>query len=690
MSAITQEALSRLLGDDFTDLRPLGESGGLSRLFRAHKVSLDVDVVIKRMKMDPRSDARREARILTSLRHQYLPRVYGFETDAEGYCYTVMELIPGCTLRQYVARHGALDQKTAFRWLQQLSQAVAYMHGQKPSIIHSDIKPDNVMITPEGDVCLIDFNTSLEMKEGGVAALGATLNYAAPEQFNVPLKNFGKHPEILPPPQKAAYELAKAASGYGKVTAKTDIYALGATAYFMMTGYDPACWNQPLIDLTRYDITLGDPFRQTIARCMEKEPKKRFSSADELLRALGGLAKMDSRYKAWRRSCTVTALTVGAGLILSAFCVVWGVMLTRSEGSEAYNDLVAEAAAEKDPARQEQLLMEAIGVDRDRPEAYAHLGALLYRQGDYRQAVELLEDVNADGGGLTLESAREAMGQVQYVLASSHYQMENYEQALEAYGLAAELCDDNAAYQRDLAVCYARNGYADKAQNALTKLKRMKTEPGDAELAAGEILYSTGDFSGALAELKAAADRSEDAQVISRASVTAAYCCQHLGGSRLGEEIALLETACSRLGVPANGIQTRLLADAYLRQAAADRNQKTEYYELALECLQDLMDRGNPESAVRLNTALVLEYLGRYGEAESVLLKLAEDTPKDYMPRMRLALLYARVEGEKPAAQRNYQQVLAYHEQAEKLYTGTGAPDSEMLQLRELVYQLKK
>ena len=268
--------------------------------------------------------------------------------------------------------------------------------------------------------------------------------------------------------------------------------------------------------------------------------------------------------------------------------------------------------------------------------------------------------------------------------------MENYEKALEAYGLAAELCDDDAAYQRDLAVCYARNGYADKARDALTKLKRMKTEPGDAELAAGEILYSAGDFSGALAELKAAADRSEDAQVISRASVTAAYCCQHLGGSRLGEEIALLETACSRLGVPANGIQTRLLADAYLRQAAADRNQKTEYYELALECLQDLMDRGNPESAVRLNTALVLEYLGRYGEAESVLLKLAEDTPKDYMPRMRLALLYARVEGEKPAAQRNYQQVLAYHEQAEKLYTGIGAPDSEMLQLRELVYQLKK
>ena len=82
-------------------MRPLGEDGGMSRLFRAHKRSLDLDVVIKRMRMDPSrpADVRREAKVMTSLRHQFLPRIFDFKTDGAGYCYTIMELIPGCTLR---------------------------------------------------------------------------------------------------------------------------------------------------------------------------------------------------------------------------------------------------------------------------------------------------------------------------------------------------------------------------------------------------------------------------------------------------------------------------------------------------------------------------------------------------------------------------------------------------------------
>ena len=459
----------------------------------------------------------------------------------------------------------------------------------------------------------------------------------------------------------------------------------------MLTGYDPACWNQPLIDLNRYAITLGEPFRQVILRCMEREPKKRFSSAQELLRALGGLARADSRYRAWRRSCRMTALIVGAGLILSAFCVLWGVMLGRSEGGEAYNQLIRQAHMAADPAAEEALLLEAIALDRHRPEAYANLGALLYRQGDYRQAVDLLEDVRTDtAGGLGLDSAREAYGQVQYVLASSLYQLQEHGAALEAYRMAAELCPEDPACWRDLAVCYAKNRYPEQAAAALEKLRRLQAAPGDTELAAGEILYAAGDYAGALEQLAAALDRAEAADVVSRAAIEAAGCCQRLGGDALTQEIALLKTACSRLGVPANGIHTRMLADAYLRQAAADRNGREKNYRLALECLQDLMDRGNPEYTVRLNTALVLEYLGDYPASETLLLELAADFPRDFVPQMRLALLCADREDEKPAAQRNYQKVLTYYQQAEALYTDSGVPDSEMLQLRELVYQLEK
>ena len=105
--------LAQVLGEDFTDIRPMEEDGGLSRLFCAYKRSLQVEVVIKRMRADPAHpmDVRREARVMTGLRHQYLPRIFDLKMDGQGYCYTIMERIPGCTLRKYVQAHGALDQK---------------------------------------------------------------------------------------------------------------------------------------------------------------------------------------------------------------------------------------------------------------------------------------------------------------------------------------------------------------------------------------------------------------------------------------------------------------------------------------------------------------------------------------------------------------------------------------------------
>lgn len=134
MATASLDQLRELLGEDFDDVRHLGEDGGMSRLFRTRKRSLDLDVVIKRMWMASSrpADVRREAKVMTNLRHQFLPRIFDFKTDGAGDCYTIMELIPGCTLRQYVRRQGALGQKQALFWMRQLCQAAEYMHSQRP------------------------------------------------------------------------------------------------------------------------------------------------------------------------------------------------------------------------------------------------------------------------------------------------------------------------------------------------------------------------------------------------------------------------------------------------------------------------------------------------------------------------------------------------------------------------------
>ena len=204
------------LGSGYSAIRPLGE-GGMGTLYRAHKDSLDVDVVIKRVKQKfkGRMDERAEANILKTLKHKYLPRIYDVIESPSGYVYTIMDMIPGENMQNYVKTHGSVSQKLAYRWACQLCEVIAYLHSQVPPILHCDIKPSNIMITPAGDICVIDFNTSLVFSKG-VLAIGATPGYAAPEQYRTARQGI--------PYDEGPW---------------TDIYALGATIYYLLTGQKP-------------------------------------------------------------------------------------------------------------------------------------------------------------------------------------------------------------------------------------------------------------------------------------------------------------------------------------------------------------------------------------------------------------------------------------------------------------------
>ncbi len=254
------------LGSGYSRIYPLGE-GGMGTLYCAHKDSLDVDVVIKRVKQKfkGRMDERAEANILKTLKHKYLPRIYDVIESQSGYVYTIMDMIPGVNMQKYVETHGPADQKLAYRWACQLCEVTAYLHSQIPPILHCDIKPSNIMITPSGDICVIDFNTSLVFSKG-VLAIGATPGYAAPEQYTrpegthltpdsaetvplaetMPLRGYGDavaYRNTAPSGSNvnASVTAAQAtnAGGYGTISKRTDVYGIGATLYYAITGQKP-------------------------------------------------------------------------------------------------------------------------------------------------------------------------------------------------------------------------------------------------------------------------------------------------------------------------------------------------------------------------------------------------------------------------------------------------------------------
>ncbi len=155
-----------------------------------------------------------EAKVLRRLSNRHLPKVISQFTEGERQ-YLVMDFIAGKNLWEIIeAKGGPLDEAVALNYIIQVCDAVTYLHRQDPPIVHRDIKPQNIIITPASRVFLVDFGLA---KIGGsdtrtrLGARGGTLGYAPPEQFH----------------------------SLARTNPASDIYALGATLYAILTATEP-------------------------------------------------------------------------------------------------------------------------------------------------------------------------------------------------------------------------------------------------------------------------------------------------------------------------------------------------------------------------------------------------------------------------------------------------------------------
>lgn len=159
-------------------------SGGGGTVYKAYHKRLQKEVVIKKIHEEVQDivNRRAEADILKNLRHSYLPQVFDF-LEINCNVYTVMDYIPGKSFQQLLDEGQTFSQKQVIKWAKQLAEALEYLHNQTPPIIHSDIKPANIMLTPKGDICLIDFNISSVFENSGAQPIGFSDGYSPPEQY---------------------------------------------------------------------------------------------------------------------------------------------------------------------------------------------------------------------------------------------------------------------------------------------------------------------------------------------------------------------------------------------------------------------------------------------------------------------------------------------------------------------------
>jgi serine/threonine-protein kinase len=267
-------------------LQQLG-AGGMGVVFRAHDLRLERDVAVKVLTPSVLSDAirrkrfRQEALTLSRLNHQNIAQVYDFDTW-DGIDFLVMEYVEGKTLSATI-RDGPLPEGRAVALGRQIVSTLEHAH--REGIVHCDIKPGNIIITPNDQVKLLDFGLAelLRIGDGETTkslagfAVAGTLPYMAPEQL------LGRTCDF-----------------------RVDIYAVGVLLYELITARQPFCnpISAALIDEILHKTPdppekwrpgLSSNIQSVIAQCLEKDPKRRYQTTGELGAALAAIQSGGTR-----------------------------------------------------------------------------------------------------------------------------------------------------------------------------------------------------------------------------------------------------------------------------------------------------------------------------------------------------------------------------------------------------------
>jgi eukaryotic-like serine/threonine-protein kinase len=258
-----------LLHNRYRIIEILGQ-GGMGSVYRAVDENLGVHIALKENLFTTDEYARQfrlEAVILANLRHPNLPRVSDHIVLGDQGQYLVMDFIEGEDLRNRMERVGMLTDEEAVHIGAAICDALAYLHSRKPPILHRDIKPGNVKITPDGHIFLVDFGLAKVYQSDGQAtttgARAMTPGYSPPEQY-----------------------------GTARTDPRTDIYSLGATLYAALTGIIPedglarAMDNAQLTPLRRRNSKVSRRLSAVIEKAMSVDPSDRYQTAEEFKKVL--------------------------------------------------------------------------------------------------------------------------------------------------------------------------------------------------------------------------------------------------------------------------------------------------------------------------------------------------------------------------------------------------------------------
>ncbi|MDR3136839.1 MAG: serine/threonine protein kinase [Coriobacteriales bacterium] len=377
----------QIVAEKYRILRKVGE-GGMSIVYDAINERANKHWAVKEIKQESlrESEVTRynliaERDILRRLSHPSLPSIVDI-VDEDGFFIIVMDYVEGVSLSMLLGEEGPQSQEQVVGWALQICNVLEYLHNQNPPIIYRDLKPGNIMLRPDGTVCIIDFGAAREYKAGRIddtIALGSK-GYAAPEQF-----------------------------GVHQTDARTDIYNLGTTLYHLVTGHNPAEPPYEISPIREIDSSLSSGLEGIIRKCTQQNPDERYQNAGELTADLKRYRDLDTEVLRRRRRLKRQMIAVAA--VATVLFVAAGI-LQFAEGSlnaQSYSSLISRGQANyvRDSQTSASDFFAAIEQAPERPEAYEAFLDTIYAQDNSISEDEITwmqSSLNGSGNKVTTNS----------------------------------------------------------------------------------------------------------------------------------------------------------------------------------------------------------------------------------------------------------------------------------------------
>ena len=551
----------------------IGKGGGGTVLKAFHK-RLQKPVVIKRIHDSVNMDERRtEVDILKNLRHSYLPQVLDYFV-IDGVSYTVMDFIEGESFQTLLKKGVKFKESQVIKYGKQLCEAVEYLHSQKIPVIHGDIKPANIMLTPEDNICLIDFNIS-GISEGNQAyTIGFSKGYGAPEQEeayarvrqNIAETQTGM-PTMAEPVTATRLEVEEATPAQPQektemlfsTSEKTGTEIISNPAAPMSTASVSSSVNSAMsgslsgsssvygsvnpaykipidkrtdvysIGATLYHLYTGirvdkDPKRVLSAstsegylyilnKALQTNPANRYASAGEMLKAFQTLHTKSRGYRRFVATQVIVRGLFFLGMLAGIGLFFYGSQRIRTEKNDLYAGYIDELVhfTEKNAEAKH-----FDSVYDEAVELFPERTDAYFQKAQYLYSAEAYTDdidyiqTVLDNSVLYNSFSDSEIGILYYLQGNSFYALDDYKNAKAAYDNAIKIDPDNGNVYVDHAIVCAKLGKLDKAQESMEIAKKKKADESNLSLVEGEVAFAMKDYATAEEKLKACIATTSD------------------------------------------------------------------------------------------------------------------------------------------------------------------------------------